>query len=97
VKAGQPPSSPHTLPIAPQAAQDGARHQSLARLEVAFEEQSLLRMGLVARDAVYTEIDLAPSRSQSICLPECVDEKSHDWRENSSNSVPPRVTLLRDV
>lgn len=34
-------------------------HRSLDHLEVAFEEQSLLRMGLAALDAVYTEIDLA--------------------------------------
>ncbi|MDE2448546.1 MAG: hypothetical protein KGO22_06210 [Gammaproteobacteria bacterium] len=34
-------------------------HRSLDHLEVAFEEQSLLRMGLAAPDAVYTEIDLA--------------------------------------
>jgi hypothetical protein len=33
--------------------------RSLDHLEVAFEEQSLLRMGLAALDAVYTEIDLA--------------------------------------
>lgn len=34
-------------------------HRSLEHLDVAFEEQSLLRMGLSALDAVYTEIDLA--------------------------------------
>jgi hypothetical protein len=34
-------------------------HRSLDHLDVAFEEQSLLRMGLAALDAVYTEIDLA--------------------------------------
>jgi hypothetical protein len=34
-------------------------HRSLDHLEVAFEEVSLLRMGLAALDAVYTEIDLA--------------------------------------
>jgi hypothetical protein len=34
-------------------------HRSLDHLEVAFEEQSLLRMRLAALDAVYTEIDLA--------------------------------------
>lgn len=34
-------------------------HRSLDHLEVAFEEQSLLRMGLAALDAVYTEIDMA--------------------------------------
>jgi hypothetical protein len=34
-------------------------HRSLDHLEVAFEEQALLRMGLAALDAVYTEIDLA--------------------------------------
>jgi hypothetical protein len=34
-------------------------HRSLDHLELAFEEQSLLRMGLAALDAVYTEIDLA--------------------------------------
>jgi hypothetical protein len=34
-------------------------HRSLDHLEVAFEEVSLLRMGLTALDAVYTEIDLA--------------------------------------
>jgi hypothetical protein len=34
-------------------------HRSLDHLEVAFEEASLLRMGLAALDAVYTEIDLA--------------------------------------
>jgi hypothetical protein len=34
-------------------------YRSLDHLEVAFEEQSLLRMGLAALDAVYTEIDLA--------------------------------------
>ena len=34
-------------------------HRSLDQLDVAFEEQSLLRMGLAALDAVYTEIDLA--------------------------------------
>jgi hypothetical protein len=34
-------------------------HRSLEHVEVAFEEQSLLRMGLTALDAVYTEIDLA--------------------------------------
>lgn len=33
--------------------------RSLDHLEVAPEEQSLLRMGLAALDAVYTEIDLA--------------------------------------
>ena len=33
-------------------------HRSLDHLEVAFEEVSLLRMGLAALDAVYTEIDL---------------------------------------
>ena len=35
------------------------RHRSLDHLEVAFEEVSLSRMGLVALDAVYTEIDVA--------------------------------------
>ena len=34
-------------------------HRSLDHLDVAFEEQTLLRMGLAALDAVYTEIDLA--------------------------------------
>jgi hypothetical protein len=34
-------------------------HRSLDHLEVAFEEVSLLRMGLAALDAVYTEIDVA--------------------------------------
>ena len=34
-------------------------HRSLDHLDIAFEEQSLLRMGLAALDAVYTEIDLA--------------------------------------
>ena len=34
-------------------------HRSLDHLDVAFEEQSLLRMGLAALDAVYTEIDMA--------------------------------------
>jgi hypothetical protein len=34
-------------------------YRSLDHLDVAFEEQSLLRMGLAALDAVYTEIDLA--------------------------------------
>lgn len=34
-------------------------HRSLDHLDVAFEEQSLLRMELSALDAVYTEIDLA--------------------------------------
>lgn len=34
-------------------------HRSLDHLDVAFEERSLLRMGLAALDAVYTEIDLA--------------------------------------
>jgi hypothetical protein len=34
-------------------------HRSLDHLEVAFEEVSLLRMGLAALDAVYTEIDMA--------------------------------------
>ena len=34
-------------------------HRSLDHLDVAFEEQSLLRMGLAALNAVYTEIDLA--------------------------------------
>jgi len=34
-------------------------HRSLDHLEVAFKEQSLLRIGLAALDAVYTEIDLA--------------------------------------
>ena len=33
--------------------------RSLDHLEVAFEEQSLLRMGPAGLDAVYTEIDLA--------------------------------------
>jgi hypothetical protein len=33
--------------------------RSLDHLEVAFEEESLLRLGLAALDAVYTEIDLA--------------------------------------
>jgi len=33
-------------------------HRSLDHLEVAFEEVSLLRMGLAALDAVYTEIDM---------------------------------------
>jgi len=33
-------------------------HRSPDHLEVAFEEVSLLRMGLAALDAVYTEIDL---------------------------------------
>lgn len=33
--------------------------RSLDHLEVAFEEVSLLRMGLAALDGVYTEIDLA--------------------------------------
>jgi hypothetical protein len=33
--------------------------RSLDHLEVAFEEQSLLRIGLAALDGVYTEIDLA--------------------------------------
>lgn len=33
--------------------------RSLDHLEVAAEEQVLLRMGLAALDAVYTEIDLA--------------------------------------
>jgi hypothetical protein len=39
--------------------------RSLNHLEVAFEEESLLRMGLAALDAVYTEIDwaaIAPSK-----------------------------------
>ena len=34
-------------------------HRSLDHLEVAFEEVSLLQLGLAALDAVYTEIDLA--------------------------------------
>ena len=34
-------------------------HRSLDHLDVLFEEQSLLRMGLAALDAVYTEIDMA--------------------------------------
>jgi hypothetical protein len=34
-------------------------HRSLDHLEVAFEEVSLLQMGLAALDAVYTEIDMA--------------------------------------
>ncbi|MHB8815050.1 MAG: hypothetical protein ACYDAE_17505 [Steroidobacteraceae bacterium] len=34
-------------------------HRSLDHLDVAFEDQSLLRMGLAALDAVYTGIDLA--------------------------------------
>jgi hypothetical protein len=34
-------------------------HRSLDQLEVAFEEVSLLQMGLAALDAVYTEIDMA--------------------------------------
>jgi hypothetical protein len=34
-------------------------HRSLDHLEVAFEEQSLLRIGLAALDAVYTETDFA--------------------------------------
>jgi hypothetical protein len=34
-------------------------HRSLDHLELAFEEVSLLRMGLAALDAIYTEIDLA--------------------------------------
>ena len=34
-------------------------YRSLDHLDVAFEEQSLLRMGLAALDAVYKEIDLA--------------------------------------
>jgi hypothetical protein len=34
-------------------------HRSLDHLELAFEEASLLRMGLAALDEVYTEIDLA--------------------------------------
>jgi hypothetical protein len=33
--------------------------RSLDHLEVAFEEESLLRKGLAALDAVYTEIDWA--------------------------------------
>jgi hypothetical protein len=33
--------------------------RSLNHLEVAFEEESLLRMGLAALDGVYTEIDWA--------------------------------------
>ena len=33
--------------------------RSLEHLEIAFEEESLLRKGLVGLDAVYTEIDLA--------------------------------------
>jgi hypothetical protein len=33
--------------------------RSLNHLEDAFEEESLLRMGLAALDGVYTEIDLA--------------------------------------
>ncbi|MGH8202255.1 MAG: hypothetical protein ACREVO_18115 [Steroidobacteraceae bacterium] len=33
--------------------------RSLDHLEVAFKEESLLRAGLAALDAVYTEIDLA--------------------------------------
>jgi hypothetical protein len=34
-------------------------HRSRDHLEVAFEEVSLLRIGLAALDAVYTEIDMA--------------------------------------
>ena len=34
-------------------------HRSLDHLDLAFEEQSLLRKGLAALDEVYTEIDLA--------------------------------------
>jgi hypothetical protein len=34
-------------------------HRSLDHLEIAYDEVSLLRMGLAALDAVYTEIDLA--------------------------------------
>jgi hypothetical protein len=33
--------------------------RSLDHLAVAFEEESILRMGLAALDAVYTEIDVA--------------------------------------
>jgi hypothetical protein len=33
--------------------------RSLNHLEIAFEEESLLRMGLAALDAVYTEVDMA--------------------------------------
>jgi len=36
-------------------------------LDIAFEEESLLRMGLAALDAVYTELDMA-----SIALSKCV-------------------------
>ena len=34
-------------------------NRSLQHLEVAYEEESLIQMGLVALDAVYTQIDMA--------------------------------------
>lgn len=43
--------------------------RSLDHLEVAAEEQSLLRMGLAALDAVYTEIDLATIALSKRVLP----------------------------
>jgi len=44
-----------------------ASQRSLNHLDIAFEEESLLRMGLAALDAVYTELDMA-----SIALSKCV-------------------------
>ena len=52
-------------------------HQSLDHLDVAFEEQSLLRIGLAAVDAVYTEIDLA-----SIALSKQPHPERHETKKS---------------
>ena len=52
-------------------------HRSLDHLDVAFEEQSLLRMGLAALDAVYTEIDLA-----SIALSQQPPPEHHETKKS---------------
>ena len=50
-------------------------HRSLDHLDVAFEEQSLLRMGLADLDAVYTELDLASIALSKHLPPECGETK----------------------
>jgi hypothetical protein len=52
-------------------------YRSLDHLDVAFEEQSLLRMGLAALDAVYTEIDLA-----SIALSKQPHPERHETKKS---------------
>ena len=57
-------------------------YRSLDHLDVAFEEQSLLRMGLAALDAVYTEIDLA-----SIALSKQPPSERHGTKSRATDAA----------